>query len=259
MSLHPFWPLIAVVSAIGALVAVRLALARRHAAAARAAREKADLAALATARRMAEEAEALAQQRAAARVISAEARRQATLRKARNAAEAEARHQATLAAASAAKTAAPALILLVDDSKMVRIKTSRLLEAHGFQVVLAADGLEALARLDTCEPALVITDVDMPHMDGFALVNRLRSNAATAHLPVAMITSAEERHRDEALRVGVGQVFGKPYVDDELIAYVRSTLQVVPPVPVGQRLRRVVVEGVVGRTDVGVGPVRLGA
>ena len=120
------------------------------------------------------------------------------------------------------KTVAQTLVMLVDDSKMVRVKSSRLLVSHGFQVVTAVDGIDALKQLENCCPDLVITDVDMPEMDGFGLVNALRGNARTQHIPLVMITSAEERHREEALRVGVGLVMGKPYDEAALIDHIRS-------------------------------------
>jgi CheY-like chemotaxis protein len=126
------------------------------------------------------------------------------------------------AVATVLKSAAQTLILLVDDSKMVRVKSSRLLAAHEFQVVTAVDGVDALKQLETCCPDLVITDVDMPGMDGFDLTNALRANPRTQHIPVVMITSAEDRHRDEALRVGVGLVLGKPYDEAALVAHIRS-------------------------------------
>ena len=120
------------------------------------------------------------------------------------------------------KTAAQTLVMLVDDSKMVRVKSSRLLASHEFQVVTAVDGIDALKQLEHCCPDLVITDVDMPGMDGFGLVNALRGNPRTQHIPLVMITSAEDRHREEALRVGVGLVMGKPYDEAALIAHIRS-------------------------------------
>ena len=128
----------------------------------------------------------------------------------------------TAADAPPAKTAEQTLVLLADDSKMVRLKTSKLLAAHGFQVVTAVDGLDAIKQLETCLPDLVITDVDMPGMDGFGLTQHLRRTARTAHVPIVMITSAEDRHREEATRAGVGLVMGKPYPEDELIAHIRS-------------------------------------
>ncbi len=126
------------------------------------------------------------------------------------------------AAPTVLKTAAQTLVMLVDDSKMVRVKSSRLLASHGFQVVTAIDGIDALKQLENCCPDLVVTDVDMPEMDGFGLVNALRGNPRTQHIPLVMITSAEDRHREEALRVGVGLVMGKPYDEAALVAHIRS-------------------------------------
>ena len=126
------------------------------------------------------------------------------------------------AAPTVLKTIEQTVVMLVDDSKMVRVKSSRLLASHGYQVVTAVDGVDALKQLEHCCPDLVITDVDMPEMDGFGLVNALRGNPRTQHIPLVMITSAEERHREEALRVGVGLVMGKPYDEPALIAHLRS-------------------------------------
>jgi CheY-like chemotaxis protein len=120
------------------------------------------------------------------------------------------------------KTTEQTLVMLVDDSKMVRVKSTRLLASHGFQVVTAVDGLDALKQLEGCCPDLLITDVDMPEMDGFGLVNALRGNERTRHIPLVMITSAEDRHREEALRLGVGLVMGKPYDEAALIAHIGS-------------------------------------
>ena len=120
------------------------------------------------------------------------------------------------------KTAAQTVVLLVDDSKMVRVKSTRLLASHQFQVVTAVDGIDALKQLENCCPDIVITDVDMPGMDGFGLVNALRGEPRTQHIPIVMITSAEDRHREEALRVGVGLVMGKPYDEAALVAHIRS-------------------------------------
>jgi CheY-like chemotaxis protein len=120
------------------------------------------------------------------------------------------------------KTAAQVLVMLVDDSKMVRVKSSRLLASHEFQVVTAVDGLDALSQLEHCCPDIVITDVDMPGLDGFGLAAALRDDPRTRHLPIVMITSAEDRHREAAHSAGVGLVMGKPYDEAALIAHIRS-------------------------------------
>jgi len=129
---------------------------------------------------------------------------------------------APVTASALHKTVEQTLILLVDDSKMVRVKSSRLLASHGFQVVTAIDGVDALKQFENCCPDLVITDVDMPEMDGFGLVDALRANPRTQHIPLVMITSAEDRHREQALRAGVGLVMGKPYDEEALIAHIRG-------------------------------------
>jgi len=124
-----------------------------------------------------------------------------------------------------AGTGLPPLVLVVDDSKVVRIKTSRLLEKHGFRVALADDGLTALDSLVSELPDLVITDVEMPGLDGFGLCQRLRSSSAWQHLPVVMITSSDEKHQSQARSVGVNVLLGKPYEEDDLVARVRGALQ----------------------------------
>jgi chemosensory pili system protein ChpA (sensor histidine kinase/response regulator) len=126
------------------------------------------------------------------------------------------------AAPRAAKTPQQTLVLVVDDSKMVRLKTGRLLAAHGYQVAQAVDGQDALRLVEAQLPDLVVTDVDMPNLDGFGLARQLRAHARTAQVPIVMITSAEDRHREEAARVGVGLVLGKPYPEDALVAHVAS-------------------------------------
>ena len=122
------------------------------------------------------------------------------------------------------KGPAQSLVMVVDDSKVVRIKTGRLLAAHHYQVAYANDGLEAVQQLRAQRPDVVITDVEMPGMDGFALTRHVRAEAALAGIPVIMITAADERHRDEATQAGVSVLLGKPYPEDELIAHIRRVL-----------------------------------
>ena len=120
--------------------------------------------------------------------------------------------------------AAPVTVLVVDDSKVVRIKTSRLLEKHGYRVLLADDGLAALACLDAQPVDLLITDVEMPGLDGFGLTQRLRSQPRWTRLPVIMITSSDEKHRVDAAAVGVDVLLGKPYDEPALLAEVQRAL-----------------------------------
>ena len=115
------------------------------------------------------------------------------------------------------------LVLVVDDSITVRRVTQRLLKREGFRVVMAADGLQALEVLQQERPSVVLTDIEMPRMDGFDLVRNIRSDAALKDLPVIMITSRiAEKHRDYARALKVDHYLGKPYPEDELISLVRG-------------------------------------
>ncbi len=114
------------------------------------------------------------------------------------------------------------LILVVDDSITVRRVTQRLLQREGYRVALAADGLQALERLQEERPAVVLSDIEMPRMDGFDLARNIRSDAALQDLPIIMITSRiAQKHRDHAMELGVNHYLGKPYSDEELMSLVR--------------------------------------
>lgn len=118
------------------------------------------------------------------------------------------------------------LVLVVDDSITVRRVTQRLLQREGYRVALAADGLQALERLQEERPALVLSDIEMPRMDGFDLVRNIRADASLADLPVIMITSRiAEKHREHAKQLGVNHYLGKPYSEEELLRLVRSYTQ----------------------------------
>ncbi|GAA4352778.1 hypothetical protein GCM10023165_42490 [Variovorax defluvii] len=114
------------------------------------------------------------------------------------------------------------LVLVVDDSITVRRVTQRLLQREGYRVALAADGLQALERLQQERPAVVLSDIEMPRMDGFDLARNIRADAALAALPIIMITSRiAEKHHDHARALGVNHYLGKPYSEDELLRLVR--------------------------------------
>ncbi|VTU36914.1 Chemotaxis protein CheA [Variovorax sp. PBL-H6] len=114
------------------------------------------------------------------------------------------------------------LVLVVDDSITVRRVTQRLLQREGYRVSLAADGLQALERLQQERPAVVLSDIEMPRMDGFDLARNIRADASLAGLPIIMITSRiAEKHHDHARALGVNHYLGKPYAEDELLRLVR--------------------------------------
>ena len=122
---------------------------------------------------------------------------------------------------SAAPSTQAPLVLVVDDSLTVRRVTQRLLNREGYRVTTAKDGLDALEKLAGEKPAIVLSDIEMPRMDGFDLVRNLRADARLADLPVVMITSRiAQKHRDYAAELGVDHYLGKPYGEEELLSLV---------------------------------------
>ncbi len=115
------------------------------------------------------------------------------------------------------------LILVVDDSITVRRVTQRLLLRDGYRVALAADGLQALERLQEEMPAVVLSDIEMPRMDGFDLARNIRADERMKALPIIMITSRiAAKHNEHAMELGVNHYLGKPYSEDELLRLVRQ-------------------------------------
>ena len=124
---------------------------------------------------------------------------------------------------SKAQDNSPALVLVVDDSITVRRVTQRFLQREGFRVELANDGLQALDKLRTERPTLVLSDIEMPRMDGFDLLRNIRNDQALKDLPVIMITSRiAEKHREHAKELGANHYLGKPYSEEVLLALVRG-------------------------------------
>jgi chemosensory pili system protein ChpA (sensor histidine kinase/response regulator) len=114
------------------------------------------------------------------------------------------------------------LVLVVDDSITVRRVTQRLLLREGYRVALAVDGLQALERLQEELPTVVLSDIEMPRMDGFDLARSIRADERTRDLPIIMITSRiADKHRQHAVELGVNHYLGKPYPEDELLNLVR--------------------------------------
>ena len=113
------------------------------------------------------------------------------------------------------------MVMVVDDSLTVRRVTQRLLVREGYRVVTAKDGFDALERLAEERPAVLLSDIEMPRMDGFDLLRNVRADARLAGLPVVMITSrTAQKHRDYAQQLGVDHYLGKPYSEDELLGLV---------------------------------------
>ncbi len=122
---------------------------------------------------------------------------------------------------SDAASEAAASVLVVDDSATVRKVTNRILTRQGYNVIEARDGLEALEKMRIALPSVMLLDVEMPRMDGFEVLRRLRDEAAWQDIPVIVITSrTAEKHRRMAMDLGASVFLGKPFEEQDLLAQV---------------------------------------
>ncbi len=114
-------------------------------------------------------------------------------------------------------------VLVVDDALSVRRSMEQLLEDAGYEVTSANDGFLALDSLREKPPAIVLTDLEMPNLNGLDLTKRIRELPHLTDLPVIMITSrASDKHRDLAHDAGVDLYLTKPYTDATLLEHVRT-------------------------------------
>jgi chemotaxis protein histidine kinase CheA/ActR/RegA family two-component response regulator len=117
-------------------------------------------------------------------------------------------------------------VLVVDDSLSVRKSLTQLLEDAAFEVVGAGDGLDAIRTLESFNPHVICTDLEMPNMNGLELTEHLRRREDTREMPIIMITSRSmDKHREQARRAGVDYYVTKPYTDQELLSQVRQAVQ----------------------------------
>ena len=118
-------------------------------------------------------------------------------------------------------------ILVIDDAALARETISRLLQHEGFETLTARNGKEAWASLYHRVPDLILLDLMMPEMDGVTFLSMLRRDARWGHLPVVVLTAADDRDRliSRAWDLGVDDLIPKhDFGFDELVARVRHHL-----------------------------------
>lgn len=121
-----------------------------------------------------------------------------------------------------------AYILAVDDSRIMRKIVAGAIEALGFEVLEANDGLECLEKLTQHEQqvALVVLDWNMPNMDGLTTLREIKAHNDWKHIPVMMVTTEGERSKMvEAVRSGAAQYLAKPFAEEDLITKMVECLQ----------------------------------
>ena len=116
-------------------------------------------------------------------------------------------------------------ILAVDDEPHILRLIQFTLERAGYEVVTAQNGAEALKVIDGRRPALIISDVMMPYVNGFEFLRRLRANSQTADIPVILLTvRSSDTDISDAWSMGVDLYLPKPFMPAELISFVERLL-----------------------------------
>lgn len=109
-------------------------------------------------------------------------------------------------------------ILVCDDDELLVELLSYRLAGRGYQVVVARDGGDAVDKAGQCRPDAIVLDMMMPVMDGQQVLRRLREDAATANIPVVMLTARrQERDIIDTLELGADDYLVKPFIPEELM------------------------------------------
>ena len=117
-------------------------------------------------------------------------------------------------------------ILLIDDDESMLLAVSRVLTVSGFEVVSAPGGVPGLEMTRSVQPDAVVCDVNMPDMDGFEVLQRVRADPDTVSLPFILLTSADERENvRKAMQMGADDFISKPFKRQELIDAVNQVFE----------------------------------
>ncbi len=116
-------------------------------------------------------------------------------------------------------------ILLVDDEEDLVAALSVRLEASGFEVLVATDGLEALKKSRTDNPDLIVLDLMLPKMDGYKVARLLKFDKRYSHIPILILTArGQDSDREMSRKVGADDYMVKPFASSELISRLRKLL-----------------------------------
>lgn len=116
-------------------------------------------------------------------------------------------------------------ILAIDDSPTIRALVAKSLRAAGFEVFLASDGIEGITALPDARPDIIVTDINMPRMDGFGVIETVRANSAYAHIPILVLTTESGADlKARARNAGATGWIVKPFQEQKLISVIDRVL-----------------------------------
>lgn len=114
------------------------------------------------------------------------------------------------------------MVLAIDDSRTIRSMVRQALAAAGFSCELAEDGIEGVRRFEELRPDVVITDINMPHMDGFGVIEAIRKDVANRRIPILVLTTeTATEFKTRARDAGATGWIGKPFDDQALVQVIR--------------------------------------
>jgi two-component system cell cycle response regulator DivK len=117
-------------------------------------------------------------------------------------------------------------VLYIEDNMDNMTLVKRVLEVEGYEVIGAANGTDGLAKARQIEPDLVITDINLPDIDGYTITETLKKDAKTAHIPIiAMTANVMKKDRDQIHQVGCDGYIAKPIDIDVLPEQVENYLK----------------------------------
>ena len=117
-------------------------------------------------------------------------------------------------------------ILVIEDHPPLLIALKGILETAGYVILAALNGAEALQIMAEVRPDLIVSDIMMPHMDGYAIFEAIRSRPEWASIPFMFLTArTDKEHRQRAKELGVGRYITKPFEVPVLLATIRDQLE----------------------------------
>jgi two-component system chemotaxis response regulator CheY len=118
------------------------------------------------------------------------------------------------------------VIMVVDDCQTTRKLLGHYLKTRGYSVVLAENGLDALEKLGASPVNLIMTDLNMPYMDGIELIKTLRADPTWSEIPILMVTTENDSiEKEKALNVGANGYVVKPVTGDVIAQNIKSILK----------------------------------
>lgn len=127
---------------------------------------------------------------------------------------------------AAANSTAPTKILLIEDDDSLRFALAERLSLEGFSVATAGNGLEGIVEAKTKHPDLVLCDITMPGIDGYAVMKELRECEATAEIPILFLSGKTEQEEiRHAMHLGADDYICKPVVRSDMMAAIRTRLE----------------------------------